>query len=124
MRILALFLALLAVPVFADVACVRVDTSVTNLPTTFSTSAASLVIQGVRNARGFLVDNRIGSELAINCSSSATTAPASTGSNVFYVNGSNAWVIDNSYSTGNCYVRSNTGSVITTGVFQICIIGG
>lgn len=123
MKKLIFVLLLLASPAFANLFCVRVNAASNNIPTAFSTGAASLVLQGVRQPTAVFVENRTTSEIAINCSASATSAPAATGSNVLYVNASNAWAIDSTYLTGNCYIESNTGSAITTGVVQICLSG-
>lgn len=108
---------------FADVACVRIDTSVNTIPTTYSTASTSLVLQGVRQARTMVVDNRQASEVAVNCSAGPNTAPSNTGSNVVYVAGSTAWVLDAVNLSGYCYVRSNSGSAITSGIVQICLEG-
>lgn len=130
MKKLLLGILFLCAPSFADLICARIDASVNNLATTFSTSASSLILSGVRQARGLLVDNRIASEIAVNCSSSSTVAPSNSASGTLFVAGAvssvpTQWHIIGEGVTlsGNCYVRTNTGSPVSSGIYQICLIG-
>lgn len=107
----------------AAVFSVRVDASSAAIPQAFSTSSASKVISGVPNVRTIIVDNRTEGEVAINCGSGANTAPTSNTANI-YVGGNSQVAIDNAYLNTTCYVKSMTGSNISSGILVLMLIGG
>lgn len=107
----------------AAIYSVRVDASVNNIPTAFSTAAGSKVIQGVPNVRSILIDNRSSSEIAVNCQSGSTTAPTTQTANI-YVAGTTQVAIDNAYLNTTCYIRSMTGGAISSGTVAIMLVGG
>lgn len=91
----------------------------------YSTAASSLVLTGIRGGRTIMVDNRQTSvPIAVNCSASASTAPASTSSKNLYVNAGGTLTTP-VFSMGNaCFLRAdpNDGaSVISSGIITIMV---
>ena len=124
MRSLLFALLLVCNAAFANVYSVRINASTSNIPTAFSTSAASLVLQGVLRVSGIVIDNRTSTEIAVNCSGNASVAPSSTSNNNIYV--ANGTIMSLPVATnlnGVCYVQS-MGSAITSGIVNIYLIGG
>ena len=109
---------------YGAITLVRVDASTSNIPTSFSSGATSQVITGVLRVRSVLIDNRSSSEIAINCSTGATVVPADTANTNMYVAGTSQIAIDDALTGGTCYIRSMTGSPISTGTLVIMLVGG
>lgn len=116
--------AITCFPARAAIFSVRVNAASTNIPTAFSTSSASRVLTGVRNLRAILIDNRTSSEIAINCQATSAAAPSDTAFTNMYVAGTSQIAIDDAFLNDTCYIRSMTGSAITTGTFVIMAVGG
>lgn len=124
MKYLFLVLTLLAFQriAVADVYTVRINSATTNIPTAFGQGSNSLVLQNIRNMRGVYIENRTAGEIAVNCSTSSGKTPSSQQD--IYVNAASAWSIGDAGLGNACYIRSNTGSAITSAVVVITAVGG
>ena len=133
MRATILFLLMFSSVVFANTFSVRIDASVSNIGTSFNGTYPQLAITLPRNPQSVFVDNRsTGSEIAVNCAS-VSGVPADNGVWVdqglslddnIYVAGGEAWSISAPGITNKCYVRSMTGSTLTSGIYVLTITGG
>jgi hypothetical protein len=108
---------------------VRIDASVKNIGTSFA-SYGQLYGVSIRNPQSIFIDNRTtSSEIAVNCAT-AGVQPNDNGLGTdgidhnFYVAGSEAWAFSTPSITSNCWVRSMTGSTLSSGVFVIIVTGG
>lgn len=122
-------LGLLSLTLIAQPYTVRVDASSTNIPTTFSTASTSRILQNIPFANSAFIDNtQIAGELVVNCQASNTVAPSNSSQQNLFIQANQAWVVDHPYFNGNgpasCFIRSNTGSAITTGIFVLTLTGG
>lgn len=124
MRILFAVVFFFCVSANAVVTSVRIISSATNIPTSFGTGSDSLVLSAVRNAKTILIDNRGTGEIAVNCHAQSSSAPSNSSAQNIYVAGSSAVSIDNAFPNGACFIRSMTGSAITTGTVVIMVVGG
>lgn len=107
---------------YGQVFSVRIDSSSTNIPSSFGTGSDSLVLQGIRSQTGMLVDNRSSSAVVVNCSFGPTAAPADNSNHNIYVNAESTIAIDSANLSGTCYVRGETGTV-STGVVVLMAVG-
>lgn len=101
----------------------RVNSASDTIPTSFSTAAGSLVLSGIALARGLIIVNETNSRIAINYKTGSTTgAPSSGQSNVDAYcpaapSGTFSSVsIDNVDVSSTIYIKSDTGSTITSGL--------
>lgn len=102
----------------------RVDTSTSNLSSSFPTTAQ---VSGPPTAIVMAqVDNSTASEIEVNCSS--TSVPSSNSTNSIYVAGNTAWETPTGVSAiipalaKSCWVRSISGT-ISSGIIRISIWG-
>mgnify|MGYP003479587449 FL=1 len=120
---LILILALFCVQSFAGVVSVKIDASATNVPTTYSTASTSRVLVTTQRGVGLLVDNRSASPIAVNCAHfNTSTAPSSDITTVrtnLFVPGNASLGVDNVGFSTQCFLRSDSGSAITSGIIVI-----
>lgn len=99
----------------------KIDASVNNIPTSFGSGAGSLILQNISNAKHIRVSNRTQGQIAIHYRGKTTpsspliyiaAAPASGEVIEFY---------DDIEVGPNVYIRSDTGSAITTGVVTVSV---
>jgi hypothetical protein len=108
----------IALPAFADVYTVRLDASDVTITGSFR------VIDGldsIRNIRAILVKNRNADEVAINCSTSSGKTPSNTHN--IYVDATETWAIDDASLGNACFIKSQSGDDIDTGIVVITVVG-
>lgn len=114
----------------ANVFSKRIDLSVNNLGTSFTSSFPQKVISGVRNPSAVFINNRTtSSEVALNCSTDSTVPNNSgIGADGFdhniYVNGGETYSFSAPGVTSACYLRSMTGAPLTSGIIVLNVTGG
>jgi len=114
---------MLAMPAFGQVFSVRVDASINNIPTSYSGTNGQ-VLTGMTQIVSVLIDNRSGSEVAMNCTGGTSLpVPADSSIHNVYANTLETWAIDNSNGGNICYLRSMSGTAITTGIVVITATG-
>lgn len=116
-------MALIGANCKADVFSAKVNAASANIPTSYSTGAASLILTGIRSFRTLIVDNRTTHAVTLNCSVGVATAPSDDSNKNIYVNGSSMIAIDAGNFGNGCFIRSDTGSAITTGVVTVMAFG-
>lgn len=99
----------------------KIDSSVNNIPTSFSTAAGSLALPAISGRQQTLVlINESSSRIAVNVSqNSATTAPTSVVDAYIPAapaNGFSSVTLDLPVLSGTVYLKSDTGSAITSGL--------
>lgn len=95
---------------------VRLDSSSTNIATSFSNSV-KISLASLDKISTIVVDNRTATEIAVNCTSNSS-APSDNDLSNFYVNASQAIALDHVFLGTNCYLRS-MGSTISSGIVNI-----
>lgn len=100
----------------------RIDSSSTNIPTSYTSASTSKMtnLTGIRNPQTICIDNRSATEVAVNCSVATNTVPSDTSANNIYVNATNAACIDNAQLNADCYIRS-MGSAISSGIVVVTV---
>lgn len=119
-RIFLAFLLLCGVSHAGVIQSFKVDTSSTNLATTYSTAAQSLVVSGVYYSRYLCVFNGAQVTIAVNMESqSGTSAPTSPGTHNAYIAPNVLRCFDTRPEQGlYVYLRSDSGSTISTGIIS------
>lgn len=102
----------------------RIGASVTNIPTTFSRNEGSLVISEFVKPTLLIADNRTSTEIELNCAhKGAADVPTASEGKSYWVNANITLVLDNPRIKGDCYIRSASGSAISSGTFIITVDG-
>lgn len=126
MKSVLLFL-LVAVPAYAQVFTARIDASSTNIPTSYAGSHGAVVFPGgnPKVIDALMIDGTgLASEVNVDCNTTANVAPADADGHVVDVQAGLTWALPDFTGLGNaCYVRSLTGSAISTGILIITVIG-
>lgn len=101
----------------------RIDTSSSNIPTSFSSASTSKLanLTGLTSPKIIYIDNRSGTEVAVNCSSATGTVPSDTSANNIYVDTLTKVVLDNPGTKADCYIRS-MGSAISSGIVVVTVV--
>src|SRR6476659_7849876 len=96
----------------------KIVASSNNIPTSFDTTAGSLVISGIggRNYSHLKCENETSTRIAI-ATAAGTTAPSSTGTFILYVPANNFRILDDYTVLDRIYVQSD-GSAISTGTVE------
>lgn len=106
----------------------RIDSSVNNIPTTYASTSDSLITSEL-GARGFYhikILNETTSRIAICNIDSGLGVPSSdpvTNRNQMYVSDEMAEWRDSQHIYSSIYIRSDTGSAITSGIVVIEVWG-
>lgn len=103
---------------------VKIDASSNNIPTGFSTAAGSLVMTGVARATRLCVQNYQADRLAINYTAGdASNAPTVVQEYVPPGTSSipGVIVLDNCQVSSTVYIKSDSGSVISSGVVTVSV---
>ncbi len=122
LKIFLLLALAIVLPAQAQIYSVTIDTSASNIPTSYTTASTSRVLRNIPNVRGILVINGASTMLAIYCGADGTV-PSDTSTNNIYAPASGGLAIDQTYLGSTCFVRS-TGSAISSGTVTIMLIGG
>ena len=100
---------------------VRVDSSSSNIPTSFTTASTSKIIANAKGGiRGVYAFSTAATAIVLNCSAGADTAPSDTSPQNLYIPASGALAIDNWPVSGVCYIRSD-GSAISSGKLYLML---
>ena len=115
-----ILLFLMPVIVFALPQTKRINTATTNIPSSFSTAAGSLLISEAVDPAVLIIDNRTTGEVEVNCAH-VTEVPTSSEGTSLWVASNITLIVDRPAIKGDCYVRS-VGVAITSGIFSIGVV--
>ena len=100
---------------------VKIDTSSSTLPTSYTIAATSLKLSDVAYADHLMVINETGSRIAINAFTSDASNAPSNGDGEVYCFGNGITAFDEIAVAQSLYVRSDSGSPITSGIITIML---
>lgn len=128
-KLFLLFLFTIPLLARADVFTARIDTSATNLSSSFSgTNGAVLfenagVVVNPRVINTIYIDNRQGNEIIVNCSTGPSLIPIDSSVHNISVAGNESWSLPDATGFGNaCYIRTFSGT-LSSGIIVITAIG-
>lgn len=114
-RLLGILILFLALPAFADISSVLIETANSNVTTSYTSTPA---LSATAALRVLVVENSTAKRIAVNCNGLASTAPSNTDSKNIYVNSGSSKAIDAALTGQYCYVRS-LDSTISSGVITL-----
>lgn len=114
-----ILLVAVALPAFAGMKTKTVDTSTSNLPATYNTSASSLLVSGNRGSN-LMITNETGSRVYCTATNISTVvAPSSANSKELVIPATSIKAWDKIGTGPTVYCRSGTGSTISSGVLTV-----
>lgn len=98
-----------------------IDTSVNNVPTTYNSTANSKVVTGLGGLgfRHMRVLNETLSRIAIVLTDSASAVPSNKNGSEFVFSAATTDWKDDLHIYDTCYLRSDSGSAITSGIITL-----
>lgn len=97
----------------------RIDASSFNITGTFKKITFT---KSPRSITGVCINNRAASEVVVNCTGTSTAA-ASTDTSDYPVAAGEAWCVDNADEGNWCWIKTQAGGTLSTGIVVLKVKG-